>query len=148
VGTTKSRLFHAREKLKLILKEKMKTNMEDIDKLIKETLTQEEAKFYDELEEQNLFQMIGGLFQGKNKWIMYMMNFMTLVFFALFIYCVIQFFDVETTKELLKWGIGSVVFLFGVSMLKIFAWMQMDRKALIRELKRLELQISSLASKN
>lgn len=126
----------------------MKTNMEDIDKLIKETLTQEEAKFYDELEEQNLFQMIGGLFQGKNKWIMYMMNFMTLVFFALFIYCVIQFFDVETTKELLKWGIGSVVFLFGVSMLKIFAWMQMDRKALIRELKRLELQISSLASKN
>ena len=111
--------------------------MEDIDKLIKETLTQEEAKFYDELEEQNLFQMIGGLFQGKNKWIMYMMNFMTLVFFALFIYCVIQFFDVETTKELLKWGIGSVVFLFGVSMLKIFAWMQMDRKALIRELKRL-----------
>ena len=85
---------------------------------------------------------------GKNKWIMYMMNFMTLVFFALFIYCVIQFFDVETTKELLKWGIGSVVFLFGVSMLKIFAWMQMDRKALIRELKRLELQISSLASKN
>jgi hypothetical protein len=122
--------------------------MEDIDKLIKETLTQEEAKFYDELEEQNLFQMIGGLFQGKNKWIMYMMNFMTLVFFALFIYCVIQFFDVETTKELLKWGIGSVVFLFGVSMLKIFAWMQMDKKALIRELKRLELQISSLASKN
>lgn len=126
----------------------MKTNMEDIDKLIKETLTQEEAKFYDELEEQNLFQMIGGLFQGKNKWIMYMMNFMTLVFFALFIYCVIQFFDVETTKELLKWGIGSLVFLLGTSMLKIFAWMQMDRKALIRELKRLELQISSLASKN
>ncbi|MFT5216391.1 MAG: hypothetical protein ACI83H_001513 [Glaciecola sp.] len=122
--------------------------MEDIDKLIKETLTQEEAKFYDELEEQNLFQMIGGLFQGKNKWIMYMMNFMTLVFFALFIYCVIQFFDVETTKELLKWGIGSLVFLLGTSMLKIFAWMQMDRKALIRELKRLELQISSLASKN
>lgn len=122
--------------------------MEDIDKLIKETLTQEEAKFYDELEEQNLFQMIGGLFQGKNKWIMYMMNFMTLVFFALFIYCVIQFFDVETTKELLKWGIGSLVFLLGTSMLKIFAWMQMDRKALIRELKRLELQILSLASKN
>ena len=29
----------------------MKTNMEDIDKLIKETLTQEEAKFYDELDE-------------------------------------------------------------------------------------------------
>lgn len=29
----------------------MKNNMEDIDKLIKETLTEEEAKFYDELEQ-------------------------------------------------------------------------------------------------
>lgn len=36
----------------------MKTNMEDIDKLIKETLTQEEAKFYEELEEQNVFEMV------------------------------------------------------------------------------------------
>ena len=38
---------------------------EDIDKLIKETLTEEEARFYEELDEQNVFQMIGGLFQGE-----------------------------------------------------------------------------------
>ena len=125
----------------------MKTNMEDIDKLIKETLTQEEAKFYDDLDEQNVLQMMGGLFTGKNKWIMYMMNFMTLVFFALFIYSLIQFFEVESTKDLLKWGLGGVIFLLGVSMLKIFAWMQMDKKAILREMKRLELQVSSLAGK-
>ena len=125
----------------------MKTNIEDIDKLIKETLTEEESKFYDELDEQNVLQMVGGLFQGKNKWIMYMMNFMTLVFFALFIYCVVQFFEVESTKELLKWGIGSIVFLLGVSMLKVFAWMQMDKNAILREMKRLELQVSSLSGK-
>ncbi|RKE94747.1 DUF6768 family protein [Ichthyenterobacterium magnum] len=125
----------------------MKTNMEEIDQLIKDTLTQEEAKFYDDLDEQNAFEMIIGLFKGKNKWIMYMMNFMTLVFFVLFIYCVVQFFDAETTKELLKWGIGSLVFLFGVSMLKIFAWMQMDKNAILREMKRLELQVSSLSGK-
>jgi len=125
----------------------MKTHMEDIDKLIKDTLTQEEAKFYDELEEQNVFQMLGGLFQGKNKWIMLMMNFMTLVFFALFIYCTVQFFDTENTNEMIKWGLGGLVFLFGVSMLKVFAWMQMDKNALLREMKRLELQISSLSGK-
>jgi hypothetical protein len=122
-------------------------NREDIDKLIKETLTQEEAKFYDELEEQNVFEMVGGLFQGKNKWIMILMNFMTLVFFGLFVYSVIQFFNATETKELLKWGIGGLVFLFGVSMLKVFAWMQMDKNAIIREVKRLELQVSSLSSK-
>ena len=125
----------------------MKTNMEDIDQLIKETLTQEEAKFYNELEEQNIFEMLIGLFEGKNKWIMYLMNFMTLVFFGLFIYCIVQFFNAEITKELIKWSVGSLVFLFGVSMLKIFLWMQMDKNALMRELKRSELQISSLSGK-
>jgi len=125
----------------------MKTNMEDIDKLIKETLTQEEAKFYDELEEQNVFQMVMGLFKGKNKWIMFLMNFMTLVFFAGFIFCVVKFFDTENTNELIKWAIGGVVGLMAVSMLKMFAWMQMDKNALLRELKRLELQISSLSGK-
>ena len=48
---------------------------------------------------------------------------------------------------MLKWGIGGFVFLFGVSMLKIFAWMQMDKNALLREMKRLEIQISSLSGR-
>ena len=125
----------------------MNTNKEDIDKLIKETLSQEEAKFYDGLEEQNVFEMVGGLFQGKNKWIMILMNLMTLVFFGLFVYCTVQFFNTNETNEMLKWGIGGLVFLFGVSMLKVFAWMQMDKNAILREMKRLELQVSSLSGK-
>ena len=121
----------------------MKTHMDDIDKLIKETLTQQEAKFYDELEEQNVFQMLGGFFQGKNRWIMFMMNIMTLIFFGLFVYCLIQFFNTDLTNELVKWGLGCIVFLLGVSMLKVFAWMQMDKNAILREMKRLEILISS-----
>lgn len=125
----------------------MKNNMEDIDKLIKETLTEEESKFYDDLDEQNVIQMVWGLFKGKNKWIMYMMNIMTLIFFGLFIYCIVQFFNVEATKHLLKWGLGSILFLLCVSILKIFAWMQMDKNAITREIKRLEIQISSLSGR-
>lgn len=125
----------------------MKTNMEEIDNLIKETLTQEEAKFYDDLDEQNVFQMIFGLFRGKNKWILVLMNIMTLIFFGLFIYCLVQFFNTDNTNELIKWGLGGLLFMFGVSMLKVFAWMQMDKNALLREIKRLELQVSSLAAK-
>lgn len=125
----------------------MKTNMEDIDKLIKDTLSQEEIKFYDSLEEQNMFKKIIGLFIGKNKWILILMNVMTLVFFGLFVYCVIQFFEVNEIKELLKWGIGSIIFMLGVSMLKVFAWMQMDKNTILREMKRLELQMSSLLGK-
>lgn len=125
----------------------MKTKVKDINLLIKDSLSDEEVKIYDNLEEQNIFQMVIGIFKGKNKWVMLLMNIMTLVFFGLFIYCVVQFFEVETTKEQLKWGFGSVVFILGVSMLKVFAWIQMDKNALLREMKRLELQIASLARK-
>ncbi len=121
--------------------------MEDIDNLIKETLTQEEAKFYDELDEQSVLGMLGGLFTGKNAWIIVVMNISTLIFFGLFVYCIIMFFETQETNELIKWGAGSLMFLIGMSMLKIFAWMQMDKNAIIREIKRLELQVSSLASK-
>ncbi|RZV54864.1 MAG: hypothetical protein EX254_11345, partial [Flavobacteriaceae bacterium] len=82
-----------------------------------------------------------------NKWIIILMNIMTLVFFGLAVYCTVQFFDTEVTNDLIKWGIGGIVFLLAVSMMKIFAWMQMDKNALIREIKRLELQVSSLAGK-
>jgi hypothetical protein len=125
----------------------MKNNIQQIDQLIKATLSQEEFKLYEALDEQNIFQSLLGIFQGKNKWIMYLMNIATVTFFSLFVYCLVQFFSTDITNELIKWGIGIVVFLLGVSMLKIFAWMQMDKKAILREIKRLELQVASLSGR-
>ena len=125
----------------------MKTNMEEIDELIKETLTEQEAKFYDELDEQNIFQMIFGVFRGKNSWINILMSIVQVIWFVLFIYCAIQFFSTDETNELIKWGIFGSLSLMASSMLKFYTWLQMDKKALIREIKRLELQVSSIASK-
>jgi hypothetical protein len=125
----------------------MKTNMEDIDKLIKDSLSQEEAKFYDQLEEQNLLQMFGGLFSGKNKWLIILMNIVQVLFFILFIRCAIMFIDATETNDLIRWGIYGFATLLAQSMLKMFSWMQMDKNGLMREIKRLELQISSLSNK-
>ncbi|MDH7446853.1 DUF6768 family protein [Aquimarina sp. 2201CG14-23] len=125
----------------------MKNNMNDIDKLIKETLTQEEAKFYDELDEQNLLEMVGGLFKTRNSWVIVMMFIVNLVVFGLFIYCLIQFLNTDNTNELIKWTAAGFFCMMITGMLKLFSWMQMDKNALLREIKRLELQISSLAGK-
>lgn len=121
--------------------------LEDIDQLIKETLTEEEAKFYDELEEQNIWQMMFGIFKGKNSWINIVIAIVQLLWFVLFIYCAIQFFNTDETNELIKWGIFGTLSIMASSMLKFYSWMQMDKKALIREIKRLELQVSSLSGK-
>ncbi len=125
----------------------MKDNTEEIDRLIKDTLSKEEAAFYDSLEEQNLFDMVFGLFKGKNAWFLIVTNIMTIAFLGLFIYCIVQFFKVESSEELIKWGLGGLISLSSVCMLKVYAWMQMDKNAILREMKRLELQIMSLSGK-
>ncbi|WP_136480845.1 DUF6768 family protein [Cognatitamlana onchidii] len=125
----------------------MKNNMEDIDKLIKETLNEEEAKFYDKLEEQNLLEQVGGLFQGKIKWILILMNIVNLVVVALFFYCLVQFLNTESTNQLIKWASAGFVCLIFAGMIKLFVWLQMDKNALLREIKRLELQVSSLSGR-
>ncbi|WP_108803015.1 DUF6768 family protein [Aquimarina sp. Aq107] len=125
----------------------MDNHMEDIDRLIKETLTQEEAKFYDELDEQNMIEMIGGLYKTKNKWIIILMNFVNVIAFGLFVYCLVKFLNTDNTNELIKWGSGGFLAIMTASMLKLFSWLQIDKNALLREIKRLELQISSIANK-
>lgn len=125
----------------------MKNEMEEIDKLIKEALTKEEAQFYEELGEQNVLEKLGGVFKGKTGWLAIIMNIMNLVFFAFLIYCTVQFFNTEVTAELIRWGVGICAGLVFMGMIKLFVWMQMDKNDVLRELKRLELQIATLTHK-
>jgi hypothetical protein len=125
----------------------MKNNIEEIDKLIKETLTQEEANFYDNLEEEGLFSSIRGLFKGKLKWVIYMMIFVNCIILGSFIYSVMQFLEAQEIKEIIKWSSASFLCVLMMSMLKLFSWMQMNKNALLREIKRLELLISSISTK-
>ena len=120
---------------------------EEIDKIIKESLTQEEAKFYDELEEQNLLNQLGSLFKTKMGWLIVVMNIVNLIVFALSIYCVIQFLNTDVTNELIRWGGAVIVCWSTLAMIKVFVWMQMDKNALLIELKRLELQIAAMTNK-
>tara|TARA_R110001632_G_scaffold58548_3_gene142496 strand:- start:1409 stop:1786 length:378 start_codon:yes stop_codon:yes gene_type:complete len=125
----------------------MKNNMEEIDSLIKETLNQEEAKFYDDLNEEGLFGMVRSLFKGKLKWVIVMMITVNFIVLGFLIYAFIQFFNATETFELIKWTVAIFVGLMMMSMLKLFSWMQMNKNALMREIKRLELLISSLTHK-
>ena len=120
---------------------------EEIDQLIKDSLTQEEAKFYDELEEQNLINQLGSLFKTKMGWLIVLMNIVNLIVFALSIYCVVQFLNTDVTNELIRWGGAVIICWSTLAMIKLFVWMQMDKNALLRELKRLELQIAAMSNK-
>ena len=125
----------------------MNKEREKIDELIKETLNQEEAKFYDELEEQNLIGKLGEVFKSKMGWLAIIMNVVHLVIFGLLIYCIVQFFGTNETNELIKWASAGFLCMIAMGMLKLYIWMQMDKNDILREMKRLELQIATLFSK-
>lgn len=119
----------------------------DLDELIKETLTKEEAKFYDELEEQNIWQKMFGIFKGKNSWITIVISIVQVAWFVVFVYCTAQFLNATETNDIIRWGFFGTLSIMASSMLKFYTWMQMDKKELLREIKRLELQVSSLSGK-
>lgn len=125
----------------------MKNNTKEIDQLIKETLSTEEAAFYDALDEQNVFEMIFGLYKGKNAWFVITTNIVAMLFMGLFFYSTYLFFTSEPSLEILKWGLMSIISLTTIGLLKIYAWMQMDKKAILREMKRLELLVISGSGK-
>jgi hypothetical protein len=117
----------------------------EIDELITEALGEEEAKYYEKLEEeQSLLQEGLGLFKGKRAWISIWIGFVIILLIIGSTYCIVEFFRVEETKELMIWGGGFFLGMFAITALKIWAWMQMDKNALMREMKRLEFQVNVL----
>ena len=117
----------------------------EIDELIRQALGEEEAKYYEQLEEEQSLLAEGlGLFKGKRAWISVYISIVIMAVLAGSIYCLIEFFRVEETKELMIWGGGFFLGMFMITALKIWAWMQMDKNALMREMKRLEFQVSVL----
>lgn len=120
---------------------------EDIDKLIKEALSEEESDLLKRIEDQSLMDMMLMNFRGRLRWVAYYTLFIMLVFFGLGIYCLVEFINAEEIREMMLWGAGMFGSLTLVVMLKIWHWMQMDKNQLAREIKRLELRITQLTEK-
>ncbi|MFK5974001.1 MAG: hypothetical protein QM485_12090 [Flavobacteriaceae bacterium] len=125
----------------------MSYKKEKIDELIKETLNTEEAKFYEELGEQNLLEKIGEVYRGKLGWLAIIMHIVSLIILGLLVYCVVQFMGTNETNELIKWASAGFLCMIAMGMLKLYVWMQMDKNDILRELKRLELQFATLTSR-
>ncbi|HNP18037.1 MAG TPA: hypothetical protein PKL31_06355 [Fulvivirga sp.] len=124
----------------------MKHTDEQIDKIIHDALSKEEAQFYDQLGEQNILDMSLGVFQGKNKGFYVMILIVSFVIFGFFIFCAIEFYNAETTRDMLIYGAMGGWAIISVGFVKIWHWLQMNTNSLLREIKRLELQIAAMAA--
>ncbi|MEO1021409.1 MAG: DUF6768 family protein [Bacteroidota bacterium] len=125
----------------------MNVRKEDIDQLIKESLNKEEAEFYNTLDQQGMFQMWGNLYTGRLRVWAFIISFFQIVFTGLTVYVGYLFFTADDTDQALTYGALTFIGILLISFMKLWHWMQMDKNAILRELKRLEFQIAVLSDK-
>ena len=112
---------------------------------IRQALQAESDNVWKDVEEQGLFEQALDVMRGKHRFLTVIANVVIAVFFAMMVYCVVRFFDAQTTRTQIAWSVGFLASNMVVAMLKLWFWMQMDKNTVIREVKRLELQVATLA---
>ena len=120
--------------------------MSNIDDKIKAAMDAEYAQEWEKLEgEQRLDQLVLEAFRGRNSWMNILVTVVMLVLFVALIFMVRQYALATNVKELLSYGMLAGFCMCGIGMLKLWGWLEIERIATAREIKRLELQIAMLA---
>ena len=123
----------------------MKRSIEEIDVLIREALGQADADLLDQFGEQSIPEMITEAFRGRHRLEMGAVTLVIMLFFGLTIFCAVRFVGATEIRQMLLWGAGVFIGFSSMAGFKLVGWMEMNRNALAREIKRLELQVAQLA---
>ena len=123
----------------------MNRSIDEIDVLIREALGQDDAELLDQFGPQSLPEMITDAFRGRRRLETTAVTVVIFIFFGLSIYCAVRFFGATDIREMLLWGAGVFIGFSSMAGFKLVGWMEMNRNALAREIKRLELQVAQLA---
>ena len=122
--------------------------MSDLDKAIREGYSAEDAELMQRLAaDPSMMRQVLNAFGGPFGAFNVLGVLVTLVLLAGGGYCVWRFLGAADVRDMLIWGGGAAVALCAVSMIKVWFWMEMQRNATVREIKRLELQVSRLAAR-
>jgi len=122
-----------------------KTNQE-LDSLIHEALSREDAEFFDRLGEPSILDRVGETFFGRQRLMVWVSVVFGIVIMALSVYSLIQFLTVTDLRLVALWGAGFIVGIAMIAALKIWYFIELQRIAISHQIKRLELQIAQLAA--
>ena len=122
--------------------------MKNIDDLIGKALTEEDRALLASQAEPGYPAQAFGLFRGPMAGIMWLVNVAGGAAFLAGAYAIWQMFATADALIAVRWGVGAL-FLFQITTLcKTFMGNQMQTNRMLRELKRLELQVSLLRDSN
>ncbi len=121
----------------------MTNTTDDLDRMIDEALDAEERALLSQIgEEPGYFSQVWGLFGGQLGWVTWLLMIVQTAMFIASVYAAIRFFNATDTLTALHWGLPSVALLLMSAMTKFLLWPSMQTNRVLRELKRLELQVA------
>ncbi|MEZ6244352.1 MAG: DUF6768 family protein [Phycisphaerales bacterium] len=122
--------------------------MSSLDDKIREALKREDAELFGEVAgEASLPELVAESFRGKYRFFVMLSMGATLVFTVAMFFCGYKVFTSDEFHEHILWAMGFFFSAMAVGMLKTWTWMELNRIAVTREIKRVELQIALLAKR-
>jgi len=122
--------------------------MDQLDKMIRETLDDEDRKILDTIGwDQSSFDMVGDMFRGKIGFLNLTVIFGLLAWFGLGLFATWKAYNVTEIVDVVRWGLIAAVCLIGAAVAKINLLPSIQANRTLHAIKRLEMQVALLAAK-
>jgi len=119
--------------------------MKNLDDQIRNALSSQDAEMIGGPDDGlRIDQLVLSTFRSRNWLITGTMVVVSLIVMGVSIWCAFRFFGSQETKDLLAYGFGFLLGMFMISFMKIWFWMEMQRIAITREVKKVELLTARL----
>jgi hypothetical protein len=119
--------------------------MSNIDERLRKSLSSEDQAFLAELDTNGSFhQDLAAAFQGHMRWLNALGLFFGLALFIVAVFCGWRFVIHTDLRSMLLWGAGAGLACLGLAMIKLWFWLELKTNSIVREIKRVELQVASL----
>jgi hypothetical protein len=119
--------------------------MENLDERIRASLSSEDRALLARLAaDDSLYHNVVSAFQGRTRWLYASGWVAALVLFGVALYCSVHFVKATEIRDMLLWGAAGGIAFVGLGLIKLWFWMEIQKKSILRELKRVELLLASL----
>ncbi len=119
--------------------------MNELDDTIRSALkSQAKHGAFDPDREPPMRTQIAETFRGRFRWLARLAVFFRIVYLMIAVIAAIQFFRVDGTRELIAYATLFLISIVATVFIKLLYWILLIKNSVIREIKRLELQIAAL----
>lgn len=119
--------------------------MTKVDEAIRRALSADDLRAYQSLgREQSVIEQAMAAFQNQSRLLAVAGWAGGFLLFGAAAFATWRFLHVPEIREMLMWGAGATLALAGLGLVKVWFWLEMQKNAVLRELKRLELQVACL----